>query len=302
MWRARLTAPDPTFLLRDRHGRFLGEVEAATDGRFGFWPLTDLLPRVVAATLAVEDRRFRLHPGVDPVAILRALRDNARKGRRVSGASTLAMQVARMQHPGPRSYPRKTLEAASALVMTLTHGREAVLRHYLRIVPYGNQIHGISYAARRYLDKPVQDLSWAETAFLSAIPQSPARMNPFHASGRRRAVARGRRILDLLLADGLLDASEHELAVEQIDRLAIPPAGERPRSALHALLRLERDLEAPEQRATLADRLLVRTTLDLGIQDEVSWQVRRAVARWEGEDARNAAAIVLDRRSREVRA
>ena len=58
------------------------------------------------------------------------------------------MQVARMQHPGPRSYARKALEAASAFLMTLRHGRQGVLAHYLRIVPYGNRAHGIAYAAR----------------------------------------------------------------------------------------------------------------------------------------------------------
>ena len=80
-----------------------------------------------------------------------------------------------MQHRGPRTYLRKAVEALTAVFMTARHGREAVLAHYLRLVPYGNRIHGIAYAARRYLDKPVEDLSWAETAFLSAIPQAPAR-------------------------------------------------------------------------------------------------------------------------------
>ena len=85
-----------------------------------------------------------------------------------------------MQHPGRRHLARKAVEALSALLMTARHGREAILIHYLRIVPYGNRIRGIAYAARRYLDKPVEDLSWAEIAFLAAIPQAPARMNPFY--------------------------------------------------------------------------------------------------------------------------
>jgi penicillin-binding protein 1C len=301
-WRARFTAPEPTLLLRDRQGRFLGEVGATTDGEYGYWPIAELPGRVVAATTVIEDRRLRSHPGVDPLAVARALRDNLRSGRRVSGASTLAMQVARMQHPGGRSYGRKALEALSAVFMTLFHGRDAVLAQYLRIVPYGNRIHGISYAARRYLDKPVEDLSWAETAFLAAIPQSPAHMNPFLPLGRARAVRRGREILDRLRDQGCLTSAEHALANAQIENLVVPPAGERPRDAMHALLRLERQLTEPDVRRTFARRPIVTTTLDLDLQQEAAWQVRKAIESWEPQGARNAALVVLDRPSNEVRA
>jgi len=89
--RARLEAPSPTLLLRDRHGRFLGESGAGDGEDFGYWPVAELPPRLVAATLAIEDRRFRSHPGVDLKAIVRAVVQNVRSGRRVSGASTIAM-------------------------------------------------------------------------------------------------------------------------------------------------------------------------------------------------------------------
>jgi penicillin-binding protein 1C len=254
----------------------------------------------VAATLALEDRRFWRHPGVDAAAVGRALLQNLRSRRRVSGASTLAMQVARLQRPGERSYARKTLEALSALAMTARHGRRAILAHYLRLVPYGNRIRGIGYAARRYLDKPVSDLSWAETAFLAAIPQAPARMNPFTPGGHERAVRRGQRILDELRRQGLLSGEEHDLARRQIVALAVPPAGERPREALHAVLRLTEELRAPGARQPLAARPVLRTSLDLGLQRELAWLTLKAVDAWEPQGARNAAAVVLDRRTAEV--
>ena len=100
---ARFEAPNPTLLLQDRHGRFLAQVGGDDQTGYGYWPLKSLPPRVMAATLAVEDRRFWHHPGVDPVAVVRALWQNLRHRRRVSGASTIAMQVARMQRPGPRT-------------------------------------------------------------------------------------------------------------------------------------------------------------------------------------------------------
>src|SRR5439155_433745 len=99
--RVRLVAPEPTLLLRDAHGRFLAEVPDARDAEVGYWPLARLPPRVVAATLAVEDRRFWRHPGVDPLAVVRGVGQNLRAGRRASGASTIAMQVARLERPGP---------------------------------------------------------------------------------------------------------------------------------------------------------------------------------------------------------
>ncbi len=94
---------------------------------FGYWPIEELPPRVVAATLAIEDRRFWMHPGVDPIGVVRALGQNIKHGERISGASTLAMQVARLQHPGPRTYSRKLVESLTALALTLRYGREAVL-------------------------------------------------------------------------------------------------------------------------------------------------------------------------------
>lgn len=298
-WRSGLHAPEPTVLLRDRHGGFLGEA-GDPEGDFGYWPLDDPLPeRVVAATLALEDRRFFRHPGVDLVAAGRALLQNLRAGRRVSGASTLAMQVARLQRPGRRSYPRKAMEALTALLMTARHGRRAVLAHYLRIVPYGNRIRGIGYAARRYLDKPVADLSWAETAFLAAIPQAPARMNPFVPSGRERAVRRGQRILDELRRRGVLAPEEHEPARRQIAALAVPPAGERPREAMHVVLRLTEELR-PEARSALARRPILATSLDMALQREVAWLTLQAVDAWEPQGARNAAVVVLERATARV--
>jgi penicillin-binding protein 1C len=299
LWRSGLVAPGPSVLLRDRHGEFLGEAGDPA-GEFGFWLVDPLPERVVAATLALEDRRFWSHPGVDVAAAARALVQNLRAGRRVSGASTLAMQVARLQRPARRSYPRKAMEALTALLMTARHGRRAVLAHYLRIVPYGNRIRGIGYAARRYLDKPVADLSWAETAFLAAIPQAPARMNPFVPGGRERAVRRGQRILDELLRRGLLSHQEHDLARRQIVALAIPPAGERPREAMHAVLRLTEALHDPQARRALARRPILRTSLDLALQREVAWLTLAAVDAWEPQGARNAAVVVLERHTAQV--
>ena len=288
--RCRLVTVTPTVQLRDRTGEFLGEVGAAGDDRLGFWPADPLPDRVVAATLALEDRRFDRHPGVDPLAIGRALRQNHDAGRRVSGASTLAMQVARMQDPGPRTVGRKLTEALTAVLLVDRYGRDAVLRQYLTLAPYGNNVYGIGYAARRYFDKPTEDLSWAETALLAAIPQSPGARNLLERDGRARAISRARRILDQLALDGVIDPVDHAMALRELLALRPIERAIRPASTLHPVLALERRIAADP---TGWDPI-VRTSLDLGLQGTVQGILRNAVLAWEDRGAGNAAAVVVD--------
>jgi len=255
--------------------------------------------RVALATLAAEDARFSLHPGIDPHAVARAAWRNLQKGKRRSGASTIAMQVARMQNPGSRTYLRKILEAATGLVLTRRYGREAVLRHYLVLAPYGNRIHGITYAARRYLDKPVEDLSWAEIAFLSGIPKSPAAMNPYLPDGRARAKKRGQWILDRLYAQARLTKAEYQAAVAELTDLQVMLPVNRPTDSLHALLRLEQQVRKAQTTRSFSPPM-INTTLDLDLQSEVTWMVFKALKQWDREGARNAAVIVIDSRNGEV--
>jgi penicillin-binding protein 1C len=315
--RAHFAAPAATLLLLDRQGRFLGELPGAgQEEGLGYWPVAELPPRVVAATLALEDRRFGAHPGVDPLAVARAALQNLRTRGRVSGASTLAMQVARMQSPGARGYLRKVTEALTAVFLTQRYGSREVLRQYLRIVPYGNRIHGIAYAARSYFDKPVEDLSWAEIAFLAALPQAPARMNPFAPAGRERAVRRGARVLAQLAGRGVLSPAEYALAQGQLAALRIPYRERRPPEALHALLHLQTlagegrlraagatgagTTRASGAAAGAAAAPILRTTLDLDLQRDASAMTWRALREWRGRGAGNASLIVLDLSRHEV--
>ena len=286
--------PRPSAIVTDRHGVFLAQIEGAKEAGYGYWPVEAVPPRVGAAILALEDHRFGEHWGVDPLAIARAVRSNVLHGHRVSGASTIAMQVVRLQDPERRTYLSKAVEAASALLMTARYGRDAVLRQYLRLVPFGQNSHGIAHAARWYFDKPVEDLSWAEIAFLSAIPQAPAAMNPATSSGCARAIDRGRRALDRLHGQQVIGDADYAQALNDLAGVAPRSMDRRPQDSLHAILQIGTLLKAgmpPEQ---------VRSTIDLGLQHRVMKLARDRLNAWQANGARQVAAVVVDRTSLQV--
>lgn len=304
--RAHLISPAPSALLVDRNGAFLAQLAEPITGLggaprldYGFWPVPNVPERVALATLALEDQRFWSHPGVDPLAVSRAIWQRL-SGTGRSGASTLAMQIARMQQPGPRHWRSKLMEAATAVLLTARYGREELLRHYLQLVPYGNGSHGIAHAARWYFDKPVDDLSWAEIAFLAALPQAPARLNPLRAEGLPQALARAQRLLVRLEARAVLTNGERRMAEEQLQRLTLTPPARRPES-LHAVLRLQNRLSLTGWRPVGSDGR-VQTSLDRGLQREAERLLVDHLAEWRGAEAEQAAAIIVDRRTMAVRA
>jgi len=292
--RVVLAAPPPTLLFQDAEGRFLAEL-SSEEHRAGFWPLPEVLPeRIVRATLAAEDARFRSHPGVDPRALLRAAVQDLRHMRRVSGASTLAMQIARLQDPGPRTFRKKAAEALVALGITGRFGREAVLRHYLTLAPYGNENYGAAYAARRYLDKPLADLTWAEAAFLASLPRLPGRMNVYTYGGWNAAQARARLILERLLHLGWISAEEHDRALRQLPGLALSPRQTRPDTCLHAILAMEACLKADPEAWRARPSPIVRTTLNLDVQDAVSAVASDTIVPLRADGAGNMAIVVAE--------
>ncbi len=319
--RVRLTSPGATPLFEDRYGEFLSEArtnaseatqqnpEARTNapkGRqqgeqkhegLGFWDVALPMPsRIRECILTIEDKRFYNHSGVDPRAILRALYSNLFRGE-TEGASTIAMQVARMQVPAPRNLWNKIVETATAFLMIQTYGHDEVLRHYMKIVPQGNQIYGFSYAARRYFKKPLQDLSWAEAAILASLPKSPARFNLFKFEGFLSSISRARLILGLLYREGKLDEEIYLQGQRELSRFRSPFKETRPSHSYHFILRI---LEEHGKSKRSIYRRALRTTLDLRLQDHLQSVADYAMARFRPYGAGNIAMIVADRDSGEV--
>ena len=285
--------PRPTTIMTDRNGVFMAQLGGSPAG-YGYWPVSPVPSRVALAILALEDRRFWNHPGVDPAALLRALAQDVSAGRRVSGASTLAMQVARMQHPQARTLGAKITEAAAALVMTARYGREAVLAQYLMLAPFGQNSHGIAYAAEWYFSRPVQDLSWAQIALLSAIPQSPGLYNLDHPGGLARAKARAQLALIRLHQQNIIDTPDYTEALADLAQLTPRQYPERQPEALHAILLTA----AMAAHGPPVEQL--HSTIDLGLEQAVDRIATQRLAGFEAEGARQVAVIVADRQSMQV--
>jgi len=286
-----LISPQPSKLILDRRGQYLGEVPASDDN-LGYWPLPVVVPeKIMVCTLQTEDRYFYSHRGVHIPSIFRALAQNMRARRIVSGASTIAMQVARMQSPGARNIFNKVRESAEALLLVERYGHDRVLRHYLTIAPYGNRVHGIVRAARYYFDKPVEDLSWLQAAFLAGLPQAPGRFDPFDYFKGRRALERARLILKILHARGLISSVELRQALASDLRLVQEP--HRDPAAMHAVLRLS--AMAGNRRGPV-----IHSTIDLDIQRRVHRILDGNLHRLRYRGAGNTGALVVDTRTGDV--
>lgn len=140
--------------------------------------LHEVSPRYIDTLLAYEDRWFWYHPGVNPLAIIRAAGQNLLNGRVISGGSTLTMQVARILDPHSRSIAGKLKQIFRALQLEWHYSKTEILTLYLNRAPFGGTIEGVQAASFAYLSKSVAELSLAEAALLSVLPQSPSRFRP----------------------------------------------------------------------------------------------------------------------------
>ncbi|MGQ3357147.1 MAG: penicillin-binding protein 1C, partial [Phreatobacter sp.] len=188
----------------DRQGRLLRPFQ--TDDDMWRFPgaIAEVDPLFLRMLTAFEDRRFASHPGVDPLALVRAGGQWLRNGRIVSGGSTLSMQVARLidKREDGRTMAVKLREMARAVRLERELGKQRVLDLYLSLAPYGGNVEGIRAASLAYFGKEPRRLSPGEAALLVAIPQSPeARRPDRHPEAARRARDR---VLDRMLLAGVL--------------------------------------------------------------------------------------------------
>jgi penicillin-binding protein 1A len=165
------------------------------------------------ATIAVEDRRFFDHGGVDPEGIVRAAVADIRAGRVVEGGSTITQQLVRNLYISrERTVQRKLKEICLATKLDRARTKHWILTTYLNQVYYGNQAYGIEAAAQTYFSKPARDLTLAESALLAGLTQAPSLSNPFTVPAR--ALARRKKVLRDMLETGVIRRKQFQKAVK----------------------------------------------------------------------------------------
>ncbi len=277
--------------IEDRHGLVLRATRAG-DGSLARWvPLAAMDPDLPRAFVAVEDRRFYTHHGIDARAVVRALRDDLSNGRVVSGASTITMQLARLLRPLDRGIVDKLIQSAWALRLEAHLTKQEILEQYLNRVPLGQGAIGVAAATRLYFGASPEQVSLGQAAMLAALAPAPSSQNPLVAPGR----AALRRELGLKALGAAGYASGDEIARALREPL-VGTAGDRPFLAPHFTSRLL--LWAEEAHRPLSGTW--RTSLDLPLQDRLEGEVRHTVDQLSDRGARQAAAVVLDNASGEI--
>ncbi|MCP5054525.1 MAG: glycosyl transferase, partial [bacterium] len=195
-------------------------------------------------------------------------------------------------------YWKKFCETITARLLVSKYGRDEILRHYLRLVPQGNRIHGTAYAARRYFRKPLQDLGWAEAAILASLPKSPGRMNLFSSKGFIRARKRAEIVLTLLRQEKKINTEEYRASLRHLRKLVPPVRETRPFHSFHAIANIEKSLK---QKGMDTFNRPIRTSLDLELQDYLSKVSMEAMRQFRPLGAGNISMIVIEKGTGKVR-
>jgi penicillin-binding protein 1C len=281
-------------MVRARDGSVLRLLRAA-DGQYRLRvALDEVPPELIEATLLQEDRHFREHPGVNPVALVRAAWATYVAGARRQGGSTLTMQLARLRSGlRTRSPWGKLAQVGRALQLEAWHDKDALLEAYLNLAPYGGNVQGVGAAAWVYFGKAARDLTLPEILTLVPVPMSPKARRPGGREPEALQRARGR------LAAAWLERHPGDATLAANLALPVAPRGiERlPFGAPHAVdLLLAREPHGPEGKGPPD----LTAALDPDRQALLERLVSRHVARLRPLGLENAAALLVDTRTLDV--
>jgi penicillin-binding protein 1A len=278
----------PSIMFVDRDGDILG-VRGAYYGRRA--RLSELPDHVPQAFLAIEDRRFYEHEGVDRTAILRAVLANLRAGETVQGGSTISQQLARNLFLTPaQTVNRKLREMVLASRIERRLTKDEILELYLNRVYLGDQAYGVDAAARRFFGKNASQLTLAEAAMLAGLPKAPSRSAP--TESLERATERQHVVLDAMVEAGFITSEQRDEARAQRIRVVERPNVER--SMGYAF-----DLAAEQARAVVGEGIpdiVIQMTVDREVQEAAANSIRRRLGnRAFGRRPLQAAFVAVDR-------
>ena len=268
----------------DRSEELLG-ARIAADGQWRFAPTDSVPEKYRICLIEFEDRWFNYHPGVNPVSMARAMVQNVKSGRVVSGGSTITMQTIRLMRQNNRTYAEKLIEMILATRLELAYSKSEILALYASHAPMGGNVVGIDAAAWRYFGHDASILSWAEAATLAVLPNSPALMH----FGRNRdgLITKRNKLLKHLYEKEIIDELDYSLAVAE--PLPINPHP-LPQIAPHLVTQLYQRSEGNH----------IQSTIDKHLQ----LQSEEILMRWNREFAQNGvnniAALIVDLKSNEI--
>lgn len=271
-------------VITDKNGTLLG-AKIASDGQWRFPPRDTVPSKFAIALTTFEDKRFYSHWGVDAQALGRAFWQNTSRMKRVSGASTLTMQVIRLSRKGQsRSIFEKLIELTMATRLEWSYSKAEILSMYASNAPFGGNVVGLDAAAWKYYGRDASKLTWAEAATLAVLPNSPALIHP----GRNRDILRAKRdgLLNKLCANG--NFSPEECNLFKMEPLPAAPKP-LPMFAPHLLERL-----AQQQNKEGKPHAVVKTTLDINLQQSVTAIASRHHSILEQNEIHNLAIILTE--------
>ncbi len=241
-----------------------GSVIVSLGPSFGRWMTYDQIPAVmVDAMVSTEDKRFYMHPGIDPVGMARAAWvavERRGSGRRLQGASTITQQVTRnIFLNNSYSFGRKIREMVLALAMERKFSKRQILELYLNKVYFGGGAYGIDAASRKFFGHPATTIDLPEAAIIAGLVKAPSSYSP--TADAEAAIGRAGVVLDLMQDNGKISASER--ASVDLDDVKMAP--EPPQNSVRyftdwALPQLDLLIDEPNE------PLEVYTTIDLGMQ------------------------------------
>ncbi len=291
----RIPAPVSTQIF-DRKGRLL--YEFFQDKNRTPIKLKDLPPYVSQASIAIEDKNFYHHHGLDLLGIARAGFKTV-TGQRLEGGSTITQQlvkIALLNDPS-RTIIRKLREAALALLTEAVYGKDQILELYLNHIPYGGTAYGIESAAMQYFDKHASQLSLGEAALLAALPQSPSRYSPFGAHPET-AKARQQLVLNRMVEDKYITADQAQQAFAE--PLKYSTSGVSIKAPHFVFWVKDQLVERYGEDQVSLGGLRVTTSLDLDLQNTFQASLSAQVNKLKKLRVGNGAAIVTQPRTGEV--
>ncbi len=278
-------APDVVTRVHAGDGSLLAEY--ARQKRL-FVPVEAMPRRLIQAYVSAEDKNFFSHPGVDPVALARAVVQNLSyvirgRKRRFIGASTITQQVAKNFLVGSeRTLTRKIREALIAFKLEATFSKDYILELYLNQIYLGRGVYGVAAAALAYFGKRLDELTLEEMAFLAALPKKPGKLDP--VKNHDEALARRNWVLGQMLENGYITREEHDAAVKKPLRVRPRPFGVKQFSALSFTEEVRRRLIQLYGRKTLyTGGLSVRATLDPKMQVVARRTLTSALVKFDRE-------------------